>query len=574
MKTKLAILAYIITATSFAQEWKDCQSHNSLYAKDQYGGANIKGIGIGTNNPSARLDVFGRVKLHSTLILDTALNIGSKLVLNGQAGTFKNTTWAGTGNRLLQTDANGNVIVLPVGSSNQVLLGNGTWGSIPTPTNIWQQNGYGIYYTGGKVGVGTNNPLVALDVIGDARVSNNLYVGGGIVITDKVNANLEIKSFDIKVDNDLSVESNSRFKGNNRLDNGFTFDGVNGVTYQTTAAGGTILNLGKTTPLPPANTCIAPYAGLMTNFSNRAIITFGTAANSNVLDFTNDGQNGYIDYGFDISLNPKNNTSGVPIPALKINSVCWGDVEIAKGGGFASMGRNLEVGNPVRNSLIASNILASGVSVGQRITKKAGYLVTNTNPPAQYNTQLFVDRNLLSALSVFNTQTNATGDETFTLYGDGKTQINAATQNNKYFSVIDNSNTTSPVESFVVYGDGKTAINSSSTDAFTISSKFTNTINFKVKTNGIVYAREINVATGSFPDYVFSKNYELIPLLDLEKYINKNNHLKGFEKAACYEKNGMPIGEIIKLQQEKIEELTLYLIQLKKEMNEFKLDKK
>ena len=47
----------------------------------------------------------------------------------------------------------------------------------------------------------------------------------------------------------------------------------------------------------------------------------------------------------------------------------------------------------------------------------------------------------------------------------------------------------------------------------------------------------------------------------------KNNHLKGFKGAQYYEKNGVSVSEVLLLQQEKIEELTLYLIELKKEID-------
>jgi hypothetical protein len=85
-----------------------------------------------------------------------------------------------------------------------------------------------------------------------------------------------------------------------------------------------------------------------------------------------------------------------------------------------------------------------------------------------------------------------------------------------------------------------------------------------------VYGREIVVQTNPFPDYVFNKDYKLTPLSEVENYIITNKHLKGFSKGSDYEMNGMPIGEIVRLQQEKIEELTLYLIEIKKELESLK----
>jgi len=114
-------------------------------------------------------------------------------------------------------------------------------------------------------------------------------------------------------------------------------------------------------------------------------------------------------------------------------------------------------------------------------------------------------------------------------------------------------------------------------DAIILKDATTSVTNFKVKTDGKVYATEVNVQLTPFPDYVFNKDYKLTPIKEVEKFINENHHLKGFESAQTYEKNGVNVSEVIKLQQEKIEELTLYLIeqqkqleQLKKEINSLK----
>lgn len=85
-----------------------------------------------------------------------------------------------------------------------------------------------------------------------------------------------------------------------------------------------------------------------------------------------------------------------------------------------------------------------------------------------------------------------------------------------------------------------------------------------------MYVRELEVRIGSFPDYVFEKNYPLMPLSELEAYINKNKHLPNVPSAKEVEENGANVGNLVKVQMEKIEELTLYLIELKKENEEIK----
>jgi len=68
--------------------------------------------------------------------------------------------------------------------------------------------------------------------------------------------------------------------------------------------------------------------------------------------------------------------------------------------------------------------------------------------------------------------------------------------------------------------------------------------------------------SGSWPDYVFKKNYKLMPLDDLRNFINENNHLPGIPAANEIENNGLTIGEMQRKMMEKIEELTLHVIQL------------
>ena len=92
-----------------------------------------------------------------------------------------------------------------------------------------------------------------------------------------------------------------------------------------------------------------------------------------------------------------------------------------------------------------------------------------------------------------------------------------------------------------------------------------------LRVNETIFAKEIRVQLPPFPDYVFSSDYELTSLQDLEIFINKNGHLPKLPSAEEVEENGMGVGELQILQMEKIEELTLYVIQLKKEIEELKV---
>lgn len=90
---------------------------------------------------------------------------------------------------------------------------------------------------------------------------------------------------------------------------------------------------------------------------------------------------------------------------------------------------------------------------------------------------------------------------------------------------------------------------------------------FKLAVEGKVAAREVKVTLENpFPDYVFGKDYRLMPLNELEKFIQTNQHLPNIPSAKKVKENeGIEIGDMTVRLLEKIEELTLYVIELKKE---------
>ncbi len=92
--------------------------------------------------------------------------------------------------------------------------------------------------------------------------------------------------------------------------------------------------------------------------------------------------------------------------------------------------------------------------------------------------------------------------------------------------------------------------------------------------NGTILAREILVSNSStnWPDYVFNNDYNLMSLKDLEEYIKENKHLPNIPDAKEIEENGISIGEMQKLQMQKIEELSLHLIEQQKEIDELKAE--
>ena len=89
---------------------------------------------------------------------------------------------------------------------------------------------------------------------------------------------------------------------------------------------------------------------------------------------------------------------------------------------------------------------------------------------------------------------------------------------------------------------------------------YKNTFKGKVEVNGNIRAKEIKVETANWPDYVFAEGYQLPSLQETARYIEANKHLPGVPKAAEIEQNGLSLGEMNKILMQKIEELTLHMI--------------
>jgi hypothetical protein len=99
----------------------------------------------------------------------------------------------------------------------------------------------------------------------------------------------------------------------------------------------------------------------------------------------------------------------------------------------------------------------------------------------------------------------------------------------------------------------------------------TNPGSFKLAVEGKIAARGVKVTTTAFADYVFEPTYKLRPLSNVESYINENKHLPGMPSAKEVEKEGgFELGTMNVKLLEKIEELTLYVIELKKENEQIK----
>ncbi|MBK9282756.1 MAG: hypothetical protein IPM51_00365 [Sphingobacteriaceae bacterium] len=587
MRNKLFLFAFTALFTNaFSQQGPKWATGGNLISNDDF-------IGTTNNFPmDFRINNTQRMKL----------GIDGNLVLNNLAGS---------GNRMLMSDSTGKLFSLPAGGPGQFLQGNGVWGNLPGGATSWQLIGNDLISTNsGNIGIGTSNPQNKLEVVGDVSISNNLFVGGGLITSQQVDATTMLNAGDVNATNNLNVSGNSNFSGlmtsqplgNN---NGYqpifvnsggqfvtaTAQGPIGGIFPSTACyplnppwvigGNALIGTGLTDP--SVGTCDDVQFGIKQNNQNR--VYFGNASNFYNIGFgtTNPQQKYHFSSGH-VLIDELNSSAGTQNTKL--------------------------------------NIRGAVDNTGLMVT-------TNHNLNGAYNVKLFVNRNETKAIGVLNTFADPNGFENFIVYGDGKTnvgwqpnsqnlaklnvnlnggpalniydaitnQINfavnadgatfignpsqtngamltvaQANDNALAFSITDNSFNPNR-DFFNVLGNGYTEIKVYSPlampngRAFAIKDMVANRDIFVVKSDGKAYAREVEITlVQNFPDYVFRKDYKLKTLNEVETFINENKHHPNFKKADYYEKNGMNITNIILDQQKTIEELTLYGINADKKV--------
>lgn len=91
---------------------------------------------------------------------------------------------------------------------------------------------------------------------------------------------------------------------------------------------------------------------------------------------------------------------------------------------------------------------------------------------------------------------------------------------------------------------------------------------YKLAVNGTIGARKVKVTQETWSDYVFDSSYQLQPLHQVEKFIQENRHLPEVPSAAEVKKEGVDLGDNQALLLKKIEELTLYIIQQNKKIDQ------
>ncbi|WP_420571787.1 hypothetical protein [Kordia sp.] len=127
---------------------------------------------------------------------------------------------------------------------------------------------------------------------------------------------------------------------------------------------------------------------------------------------------------------------------------------------------------------------------------------------------------------------------------------------------IDNSNTATPL----IYGDFSTKKVGINTNKLINQLGSADLSAYSLYVKGGILTEEVHVQTG-WADYVFEKDYHLLSIEKVADFIEKNGHLPNIPSAKAVETDGIELGDITKRQQEKIEEIMLYVIEIQKEID-------
>jgi hypothetical protein len=101
-----------------------------------------------------------------------------------------------------------------------------------------------------------------------------------------------------------------------------------------------------------------------------------------------------------------------------------------------------------------------------------------------------------------------------------------------------------------------------------------NDATYKLYVETGIRTRKVKVDQLTWADFVFDKNYVLPSLIEVEKYIQQNKHLPGVPSAEDVKNNGVDVSDNQQMLLKKVEELTLYLIDLNKKVDELSKENK
>lgn len=561
-------------------------------------------VGIGINNPSERLHIDGNLRVSNGIfsdqltvsqftategIVNNSLNVGQRFIVDGVTGL-------GVSSPVERLEVSGNIKATQGLYSDLISTGEGSF-SRNVQVN---QN----FIVSGNAGFGVSSPSERLDISGNAKISQGLFsnsvTSGDGLFSRNLRSNQNIiadGSIGIgtdtpseKLDVIGSIKSSADLLAVNvRADKGYfnTLESDGNLTINGN------VGIGVTSPVEKLEVAgnIKATQGLFSDHVNTGSGTFSRSVNitENLLVNGNTGLgvtapteklevsgnikstadvlalNVRADKGYFTSLESNGNLNingnvgiGVPSPTEKLEVA--GNIKATQGlfANSASIAQDLSVG---RNVAINGNVGIGTAPGADKLTVDGSAyfngMLTTENLTVKQKLDLKGTFSVAGTLGVGI----ATPEATLHVNGDGKfdgdlrankiivnaIEIAGATQNpdgGTSLSLGDN-----------LFVNGSVGIGTTKVDGFRLS------VDGKIRAGD-----DIKVySSAEWSDFVFEEGYKLLTLKQVEDYIKKNGHLPSIPSATEVAKEGVNLVEMDAKLLQKIEELTLYMIEMKKE---------
>jgi hypothetical protein len=422
------------------------------------------------------------------------------------------TSLKNTGDQLLTTDANGSFKLVPKPAAGGGNLQDSSW--YHDGVNIYNKNS-------GNVGIGTNTPTAKLHTLGSVRFESykNSQQGDSVLTTD-VNGNLKL----------IYMPYGSGGGG------GGTYNFQNGIVQ----SNGNVTLGGQLQDSVKIN-----LSGNQFSFNNGA---------DKVLHMSADGN---VGVGARAEANYKLNVYGDMILGHHFNSI-GGNEKLSFGGTSNTDALFIQRFNTSENATdLRVNIGDDGGSADRFVVGYSAYPNNNwvTSFIVEAGGRLGIGTDMVtSELSVGWNHGSKLSVGNKNWVSKDIIRTNWTAENGDYVDLLVPGAVANT--SFIRLNQaGNVGIGTLAPDA-----------QYKLSVNGRIRAKGLRVQSAGWSDFVFEPDYKLRSLSELEKFIKANKHLPEIPSAKEVMKDGQEVGEIQSKLLQKIEELTLYTIELNKQV--------